>query len=179
LPLGLAARSSGAASRCTRMVRTLFGRSTWWRPGGRGAGRPDARPFGARTDRGCQGSCAGLSSSASSRRGRHDRATASPSTLIALLLLLGLVFWTSVASAAGGELVVLIAPNGSPPELREALHRVRGELTVHGFSIRTVTTSTVPSIRELEATADREGAVASVVLIGSSMPSPSDEPAPP
>lgn len=99
--------------------------------------------------------------------------------MIALLLLLGLVFWTSVASAAGGELVVLIAPNGSPPELREALHRVRGELTVHGFSVRTVTTSTVPSIRELEATADREGAVASVVLIGSSMPSPSDEPAPP
>jgi len=97
--------------------------------------------------------------------------------LILVLLLFGLVLWTSVASAAAGELVVLIAPEGSPPELREALQRVRGELTVHGFSIRIVESDHVPSIRELEAVADREGAVASVVLIGSSMPSPSDEPA--
>jgi hypothetical protein len=93
------------------------------------------------------------------------------------LLLVGLVLWTSVASAATGELVVLIAPEGSPPELREALQRVRGELSVHGFSIRIVEAPSVPSIRELEAVADREGAVASVVLIGSSMPSPGEEPA--
>jgi hypothetical protein len=98
--------------------------------------------------------------------------------LIAFLLLLGLVLWTSVASAAAGELVVLMAPAGSPPELREALQRVRGELTVHGFSIRIVASDGVPSIRELEATADQEGAVASVVLIGSSMPSPGDDRAP-
>lgn|GEM_PF-2434750 len=94
------------------------------------------------------------------------------------LLILGLVLWTSVASAASGELVVLLAPSGSPPELREALQRVRGELTVHGFSIRIVESRGVPSIRELEAVADREGAVASVVLIGSSMPSPGEEPPP-
>jgi len=95
--------------------------------------------------------------------------------LIPFLLLLGLVLWTSVASAAEGELVVLIAPAGSPPELREALQRVRGELSVHGFSIRMVESSGVPSISELEQAADREGAVASVILIGSSMPSPGDE----
>jgi hypothetical protein len=93
------------------------------------------------------------------------------------LLFVGLVLWTSVASAAAGELVVLIAPGGSPPELREALQRVRGELMVHGFSIRIVKADDVPSIRELETLADSEGAVASVVLIGSSMPSPGDEPA--
>jgi len=93
------------------------------------------------------------------------------------LLIVGLVLWTSVASAAAGELVVLIAPGGSPPELREALQRVRGELMVHGFSIRIVQVETVPSSRELETLADREGAVASVVLIGSSMPSPGDQPA--
>ena len=45
--------------------------------------------------------------------------------------------------------MVLIAPAGSPPELREALQRVRGELTVHGFSIRVVASDDVPSIREL------------------------------
>jgi hypothetical protein len=87
------------------------------------------------------------------------------------LLIVGLVLWTSVASAAAGELVVLIAPGGSPPELREALQRVRGELMVHGFSIRIVEAETVPSIRELETLAD------GVVLIGSSMPSPGDQPA--
>lgn len=64
--------------------------------------------------------------------------------------------------AWGQELVVLVQPSKTTPELQEAFNRLRGELALHGFTVEVVTVDETLGSDELARKADSQEAIASV-----------------
>ncbi len=83
-----------------------------------------------------------------------------------LLLAVALLCLAGAIIGAPSDLVV-VRTAGSGPELQEAINRLRGELSQHGFSVQVVDVPEPPTTSELEERADQAGAVASVLLVAS------------
>jgi hypothetical protein len=82
--------------------------------------------------------------------------------IVVLTLLL-----SQLAGAAPEDLVLILRTSETGPRLREAIYRLRGELTQHGFQVEIIDVEGPPSTTELERRADEARAAASVVLVTS------------
>lgn len=77
-------------------------------------------------------------------------------------LRVALLCLTLSSPAWGQELVVLVQPSKTTPQLQEAFNRLRGELALHGFTVEVVTVDETLSSEELARKADSKEAIASV-----------------
>lgn len=84
---------------------------------------------------------------------------------IAALLVLSAL---TVGSAhAAGEVIILLRSSAASEAGQEAFNRLRGELTLHGFRVEIVEVEGMATVADLESTADKAEAVASVAFIPS------------
>lgn len=82
--------------------------------------------------------------------------------MIPKILALALFLLTAGAYAQSGEVVLLLKPAQEGGALQEAFNRLRGELSLHGFSVEVAEVSEPLQMGMLESRADEVGAVASV-----------------
>lgn len=84
--------------------------------------------------------------------------------MIPKLLAAALLSLTLTTVAAAGELVILVQPKDASADLLEAFNRLRGELTLHGFTVEIVTSEEDVTSEALGRRADQQKAVASVTF---------------
>jgi len=78
------------------------------------------------------------------------------------LLLAAILLFSALAFGARGEVVLLLRTEDASQQNLEALNRLQGELSLHGFRVVVVEAPSSPGPEELERLADEHQAVASV-----------------